>query len=217
MASRTLFSVVKSVVPENVVSLRKDFRSDSELTLIERAQRGEKQAFAVLFELHNKQVFCVCLKMTGNSADAEDLTQEAFLQVFRCINSFRGASAFSTWLYRIAVNIVLMKLRRQKTVRVVSLDEPLSMGDTGSPKREVGKTDPSLNGALDRIILRRAAESLPPGCRQIFDLHEVEGYKHHEIAQKLHCSIGNSKSQLHRAKAHMRSMLAAANNLNGHL
>jgi RNA polymerase sigma-70 factor (ECF subfamily) len=134
------------------------------------------------------------------------LTQEAFLQVFRSVNSFRGDSAFSTWLYRIAVNTVLMKLRRRKAPPLLSLDEPVS-AESPSLKREVGKADPRLSGAVDRIALRRAVEDLPAGCRQIFDLHEVEGYQHHEIAEILHCSVGNSKSQLHKAKLKMRDIL----------
>jgi len=147
--------------------------------------------------------------MTKDVADAEDLTQEAFMQVFRSVNSFRGDSAFSTWLYRVAVNTVLMKLRRRKSPPVLSLDEPVS-SDSPSLKREVGKQDPSLSGAIDRIALRRALEELPGGCRQIFDLHEVEGYQHHEIAELLQCSIGNSKSQLHKAKLKMRDLLLPA-------
>jgi len=148
----------------------------------------------------------VCLQMSKNVADADDLTQEAFLQVFRSVNSFRGESAFSTWLYRIAVNTVLMKLRRRKSAPMLSLDEPVS-ADSPSLKREVGRADPSLSGAIDRIALRRAVGELPAGCREIFDLHEIEGYQHHEIAEILQCSIGNSKSQLHKAKLKMREVL----------
>ncbi len=178
----------------------------SEPTLIERAQQGDEEAFAALYQMHKKRVYSVCLQMTKDVADAEDLTQEAFLQVFRSVNSFRGDSAFSTWLYRIAVNTVLMKLRRRKSPPLVSLDEPVS-ADSPSLKRDYGQADLNLNGAVDRIALRRAVEELPAGCRQIFDLHEVEGYQHHEIAQRLQCSIGNSKSQLHKAKMKMRDVL----------
>jgi RNA polymerase sigma-70 factor (ECF subfamily) len=181
-------------------------RDDSESSLIRRAQHGDEQAFATLYERHKKRVYSVCLKMARNIADAEDLTQEAFMQVFRGVNSFRGDSAFSTWLYRIAVNTVLMKLRGRKSPPLLSLDEPVS-ADSPSLKRDVGKADPGLRGAIDRIALRRAAEELPAGCRRIFDLHEVEGYQHHEIAQMLQCSIGNSKSQLHKAKLKMRDAL----------
>jgi RNA polymerase sigma-70 factor (ECF subfamily) len=179
---------------------------NSERGLVQRAQRGDEAAFATLFQLHKKRVYSVCLQMTKDVADAEDLTQEAFMQVFRSINSFRGDSAFSTWLYRVAVNTVLMKLRRRKSPPVLSLDEPVS-SDSPSLKREVGKEDLNLSGAVDRIALRRAIEELPGGCRQIFDLHEVEGYQHHEIAELLQCSIGNSKSQLHKAKMKMRDLL----------
>jgi RNA polymerase sigma-70 factor (ECF subfamily) len=144
--------------------------------------------------------------MTKDVADAEDLTQEAFLQVFRNLNSFRGDSAFSTWLYRIAVNTVLMKLRRRKTPPLLSLDEPVS-SESPSLKRDVGTADLNLSGAIDRIALRRAIQELPEGCRKIFDLHEVQGFQHHEIARQLECSIGNSKSQLHKAKMKMRDLL----------
>src|SRR6202162_307991 len=181
-------------------------RDGSEGTLVQRAQRGDEQAVATLYQLHNKRVYSVCLRMTKDVAEAEDLAQEAFMQVFRNLNSFRGNSSFSTWLHRIAVNTVLMKLRRRKSPPVLSLDEPVS-SDSPSLKRELGKQDPSLSGAIDRIALRRALEELPGGCRQIFDLHEVEGYQNHEIAELLQCSIGNSKSQLHKAKMKMRDLL----------
>lgn len=194
-----------SLIPVKEVKEEKG-RDNSESTLIQRAQGGDEQAFATLYQLHRKRVYSVCLQMTRDVADAEDLTQEAFLQVFRSVNSFRGDSAFSTWLYRIAVNTVLMKLRRRKAPPLVSLDEPVSK-ESSSMKRDIGKADPNLSGAIDRIALRRAVEELPAGCRQIFDLHEVEGYQHHEIARLLECSIGNSKSQLHKAKMKMRDVL----------
>ena len=181
-------------------------RDDSERSLVQRAQSGDEQAFATLFQLHKKRVYSVCLLMTKDVAEAEDLTQEAFLQVFRSVGSFRGDSAFSTWLYRVAVNTVLMKLRRRKAPPILSLDEPVS-SESPSLRRDVGKADPNLCGAVDRIALRRAMQELPEGCRKIFALHEVEGYQHHEIAQMLDCSVGNSKSQLHKAKMKMRDLL----------
>jgi RNA polymerase sigma-70 factor (ECF subfamily) len=191
----------------NAIPLQdENLQDNSERSLIQRAQRGDEQAFAALFQMHKKRVYSVCLQMTKDVADAEDLTQEAFLQVFRSVNSFRGDSAFSTWLYRIAVNTVLMKMRRRKSPPLVSLDEPVS-ADSPSLMRDVGRMDPNLSGAVDRIALNRAIEDLPSGCRQIFDLHEVKGYQHHEIAQLLQCSIGNSKSQLHKAKMKMRDIL----------
>jgi RNA polymerase sigma-70 factor (ECF subfamily) len=181
-------------------------KDDSERSLVQRAQTGDEQAFAALFQLHKKRVFAICLQMTKDVADAEDLTQDAFMQVFRSVGSFRGDSAFSTWLHRIAVNTVLMKLRRRKSPPPISLDEPVSW-DSPSLMREIGRVDPIQHGTIDRIALRRAIDELPEGCRQIFDLHEVKGYQHHEIAELLHCSVGNSKSQLHKAKMKMRDLL----------
>ena len=207
MATCAIAATPTNVSAVNVLPIGEENQLDnSERSLVQRAQRGDEAAFATLFQLHKKRVYSVCLQMTKDVADAEDLTQEAFMQVFRSINSFRGDSAFSTWLYRVAVNTVLMKLRRRKSPPVLSLDEPVS-SDSPSLKREVGKEDLNLSGAVDRIALRRAIEELPGGCRQIFDLHEVEGYQHHEIAELLQCSIGNSKSQLHKAKMKMRDLL----------
>jgi RNA polymerase sigma-70 factor, ECF subfamily len=196
-----------SATATNVIPLQKEsVRDDSERSLVQRAQSGDEQAFSTLFELHKKRVYSVCLLMTKDVAEAEDLTQEAFLQVFRSVGSFRGDSAFSTWLYRVAVNTVLMKLRRRKAPPTLSLDEPVS-SESPSLKRDYGKNDPRLSGAVDRIALRRAIEELPEGCRKIFALHEVQGYQHHEIAKLLRCSIGNSKSQLHKAKLKLRDLL----------
>ena len=120
-----VISAATNLPPINAIPaipLTEDVRDDSERSLIQRAQRGDEHAFGTLFQMHKKRVYSVCLQMTKDVADAEDLTQEAFLQVFRSINSFRGDSAFSTWLYRIAVNTVLMKLRRRKSPPLVSLD-----------------------------------------------------------------------------------------------
>src|SRR6202171_2856320 len=113
--------------PVAMIPLAENQRDDSVGTLVQRAQRGDEQAFATLYQLHNKRVYSVCLRMTNNVAEAEDMAQEAFIQTFRNLKSFRGNSAFSTWLYRIAVNTVLMKLRR-KSPPVLSLDEPASRG-----------------------------------------------------------------------------------------
>ena len=196
--------VVSSTAPRIISFGRKD--DTSERGLIERAQDGDEQAFATLFQLHKKRVYSVCLLMTRDIAEAEDLTQEAFLQVFRTIRTFRGEAAFSTWLHRVAVNTVLMKLRRQKSKRALSLSEPVSAESPSLP-HDLGETDLNLTGAVDRIALRRAIEALPRGCRTIFALHEIEGYQHHEIARLLRCSIGNSKSQLHKAKLKLRDLL----------
>jgi RNA polymerase sigma-70 factor, ECF subfamily len=177
----------------------------SEAEAIERAKQGDAEAFALLYGLHKRRVYSLCLRMTGNSAKAEDLTQEAFLQLFRKIGTFRGESAFSTWLHRMAVNVVLMQLRK-KSLPVVSLEETLESKDE-TPKKELGAQDPGLSSSIDRLRLQRAVEALPPGYRRIFVLHDVEGYEHNEIATLLGCSIGNSKSQLHKARMKLRESL----------
>jgi len=178
----------------------------NERTLVQRAQRGDPEAFATLFQLHKSRVHSLCLMLTKDIAEAEDMTQETFLRVLCKVNAFRGDSAFSTWLHRIAVNTVLMNLRRSKRRPMVSLDEPVSP-DSPSLVRDFGKSDPTLSWAVDRISLQRAIKELPPGCRKIYGLHEVHGYQHHEIARILHCSVGNSKAQLHKAKIKMRGLL----------
>jgi len=198
-------SIAISSPAANVVPAKKEANT-VERSLILRAQEGDEHAFATLFENHKKRVYSVCLLMTKDVAEAEDLTQEAFLQVFRTIGSFRGEAAFSTWLYRIAVNTVLMKLRRQKAKPALSLSEPISP-EAPSLSHDIGTRDLNLTGAVDRIAILRAIESLPEGCRTIFTLHEVEGYQHHEIAKMLNCSIGNTKSQLHKARLKMRDLL----------
>jgi len=178
---------------------------NSDLDLIRRAQQGDSSAFASLFHSHKARIYSVCLRMTNNTAEAEDLTQDAFLQVFRKLSTFRGDSALSTWLYRIAVNTVLMYFRK-KTLRQTSLDEPYSK-DAKTVRREYGKRDDRLAGCVDRMALARAIAELPAGYRTIFLLHEVEGYEHREIAELLKCSVGNSKSQLHKAKLRIRELL----------
>ncbi len=196
-----------SATETNVIRVEKTTKHDgTERTLVQRAQDGDEEAFATLFQLHKRRVFSVCLQMTNDVAEAEDITQEAFLQVFCKLRTFRGESAFATWLHRIAVNTVLMKLRRSKSPPMLSLDETASP-DSPSLRRELGQRDPSLSGVVDRILLHRAIRELPAGCRKIFGLHAVHGYQHHEIAKLLNCSVGNSKSQLHKAKLKMRELL----------
>ena len=173
--------------------------------LIERAQRGDEEAFAALFEAHKRRVYSLCLRMTGDTAEAEDLSQDAFLQLFRKISTFRGESAFSTWLHRMVVNVVLMHLRK-KGLQQVSLDEVDSSQDE-PVKREYGDDDKRLLHSIDRITLSRAIEGLPPGYRAVLVLHDIEGYEHNEIAQILNCSVGNSKSQLHKARLKLREVL----------
>ena len=177
----------------------------SEAEAIERAKQGDAAAFEALYHLHKRRVYSLCLRMTANTAAAEDLTQEAFLQLFRKIGTFRGESAFSTWLHRMAVNVVLMQLRK-KGLPVVSLEETME-SEEEAPRKEPGAEDASLAGSIDRLRLEDAIGSLPPGYRMIFLLHDVEGYEHNEIAGMVGCSIGNSKSQLHKARMKLRDLL----------
>jgi len=178
----------------------------NEANAIERAKQGDGEAFQALYEKHKRRVYSLCLRMTANTAEAEDLTQEAFLQLFRKIATFRGESAFSTWLHRLSVNVVLMHLRK-KGLPVVSLEETTQGGEEDSPKKDFGAQDLALAGSIDRMQLQRAVDDLPPGYRTIFVLHDVEGYEHNEIAEIVGCSIGNSKSQLHKARMKLRDLL----------
>ncbi len=163
----------------------------SEAEAIEKAKQGDAQAFEVLYNLHKRRVYSLCLRMTANAAEAEDLTQEAFLQLYRKIATFRGESAFSTWLHRMAVNVVLMRLRK-KGLPVVPLEETIETEEE-APKKELGGEDAKLAGSIERLQLER--------------LHDVEGYEHNEIAGIVGCSIGNSKSQLHKARLKLRDFL----------
>jgi RNA polymerase sigma-70 factor, ECF subfamily len=180
----------------------------NEQDAIERAKQGDAGAFELLYDLHKRRVYSLCLRMTGNTASAEDLTQEAFLQLFRKISTFRGESAFSTWLHRMAVNVVLMQLRK-KNLPVVPIDETTEGEEEGTIRKELGAPDSRLAGSIDRLHLQRAVDELPPGYRTIFVLHDVEGYEHNEIAGLVGCSIGNSKSQLHKARIKLRELLRA--------
>ncbi len=179
----------------------------TEAEAIRRAQSGDAAAFEFLYQLHSRRVYALCLRMLGNPADAEDLAQEAFLQLFRKIATFRGESAFSTWLHRMTVNVVLMRLRK-KSLPTDSLEETIEPdAESSAPKRDVGAPDLRLSGAVDRVNLERSVEKLPPGYRTVFVLHDVQGYEHNEIADIMGCSVGNSKSQLHKARTRLRELL----------
>ncbi len=176
-----------------------------DLETLHLAQAGNEEALSAIFETHKSKIYSICLRMCGNPAEADDLTQDAFLQIFRKIGAFREESALSTWLHRVAVNTVLMNFRK-KRLRQVSMEDPVHAG-LGAPRREYGKVDDRLKTSVDRVALARAMQELPPGYRTVFLMHEVKGYDHREIARLLSCSVGNSKSQLHRAKARMRELL----------
>jgi len=179
----------------------------SEAEAIAHAKNGDSSGFEHLYEVHRRHVYALCLRMVTNPTEAEDLTQDAFLQVFRKIQTFRGESGFSTWLHRVTVNVVLMRFRRKKHAEL-SLDQPSELSDGDRPVHlDPGQGDLGLIGAIDRVLLQRAVDSLPDGYKQMFVLHDIEGYEHHEIASILGCSVGNSKSQLHKARLRLRALL----------
>lgn len=176
----------------------------SDLALARAAANGQMTALGDLYERHNRRVYAVCLGMTRNPAQAEDLTQEVFVHLVRKIGSFRGDSQFSTWLHRLTVNLVLMHFRRRENQR----SQPEADIDSNALTR---RARPKANGAqlIDRMALQSALRQLPSGCRAVFVLFEIGGYKHDEIAGLLGCSSGTSKSQLHRARTKLRGLLSS--------
>ncbi len=160
-----------------------------EAAWIRQAQRSDAQAFEALYRLHVDKVYGLCLRMTGNVSEAEDCAQEAFIQAWNKLDKFRGDSAFSTWLHRIAVNSVLGRIRKSKREqdRIEAVAEtappPLSTPDTGELR--------DLSEAINR---------LPEGARHVFVLHAVYGYSHEEAGNMLGIAAGTSKAQLHRAR-----------------
>ena len=172
----------------------------TDYTLARAAADGLMSALGALYERHHRQVYSVCLKMTRNAFEAEDLTQEVFIHLVRKVGLFRNESQFSTWLHRLTVNIVLMHIRRRKVRREHVSDD----FERKSPTRQA---HPAGAQIADKMVLDSALAQLPPGCRRVFVLFDVEGYKHIEIAHLLGCSTGTSKSQLHKARIKLRCLL----------
>ena len=175
--------------------------SDHELT--REAAKGDMQAFEQLYLRHNRRVFNLCLRMTRNNSEAEDLAQEVFIQLFRKIGSFRGDAAFTTWLHRLTVNQVLMHFRKRS-----ARDERTTEEGEMPERVALGTENPSRMQVMDRVELNSAIAQLPPGYRMIFILHDIEGREHEEIARLLGCAVGTSKSQLHKARMKLRKLLA---------
>jgi RNA polymerase sigma-70 factor (ECF subfamily) len=172
------------------------------------AALGNIAAFERLYERYHRRTYSLCLRMTSSQSESEDLTQEVFIQLFRKIGSFRGDSAFSTWLHRLTVNQVLMHFRRR------SVKNEKTSEDGEMPEQIVpGTENQSKMPVLDRIALKRAIEQLPPGYKSAFVLHDVEGYEHEEVARILGISVGTSKSQLHKARLKLRGLLIKQNEL----
>lgn len=166
------------------------------------AGRGDLKAFEELYKRHNRRVYSICLRMTRNAHEAEDLTQDTFVDLFRKLSSFRGEAAFTTWLYRVAVNKVLMHFRK------VSASTEYTTEDGEKAFQVVrGTENPARMSLIDRISLAHAMRKLAPGYYKVFVLHDIEGYEHHEIAEMLGFSIHTSKSQLHKARLKLREFL----------
>jgi RNA polymerase sigma-70 factor (ECF subfamily) len=174
----------------------------SDFALAQRAARGDVEAFEELFRLHRRLVYGLCLRMTQDVAEAEDVTQEVFVLLFRKIGGFRGEANFTTWLHRLTVNQVLMRFRKNRSRREDALeDEDLQTHESVSPSSS------KSSQLIDRMTLENAVAKLPPGYRAAFILHDIEGYEHEEVARILGCAVGTSKSQLHKARTKLRKIL----------
>jgi RNA polymerase sigma-70 factor, ECF subfamily len=203
--AQTVAKNISTNLPTSGKPIARETPSEGEA--IQRAQHGDEAMFEYLYRLHSPRVYAICLRMVRDVAQAEDLTQEAFLLLFRKIHTFRGESAFPTWLYRLTVNLVLMHLRK-RSLQTVSIDATSDPHDeTSSPGIDAGAPDLLIEGALDRINLERCMERLPVGYRTMFVLHDVQGYEHREIAEMRGRSVGDSKSQLHKARMRLRGLL----------
>src|SRR5687767_8678452 len=206
MSRATLQTDRSALTKELVAAIDTETPRTPDYELTKKAAEGDMKAFEELYQRHNRRVYSLCLRMTGNVVEAEDLAQEVFIQLHRKVGSFRGESAFTTWLHRLTVNQVLMHFRR----RGVRMEQTTEDGE--APVQVVrGTEDPGRMPVVDRIALDKAVGSLPPGYRTVFVLHDVEGHEHEEIARLLGCSVGTSKSQLHKARMKLRTLLRQQN------
>lgn len=179
-----------------------DVKSMTDYDLTQASAKGDMIAFEEVYNRHHRRVYAICLRMLKNTNEAEDLTQDVFIQLHRKIGSFRGDSAFTTWLHRLTVNQVLMHFRK----RTVKMEKVTDEGET--PVQIVkGSESPSRMPVVDRIAIENAIKELPNGYRNVFILHDVEGFEHEEVARILGCSVGTSKSQLHKARHKLRKLL----------
>lgn len=169
---------------------------------VQLAAAGDMAAFEEVYRTYHRRVYTHCLRMTRSVAEAEDLTQEVFIQLYRKLKTFRGDSLFTTWLHRLTTNAVLMHFRKiaarpEQTVE----DEEAFSGYSGAIENR------NSSSLIDRIALDEAIQKLSPGYRAVFILHDIEGYEHNQISEILGCAVGTSKSQLHKARMKLRSLL----------
>ena len=166
------------------------------------AANGDLAAFERIYQTYYRVVYSRCLRMTRSISEAEDLTQDVFIQVFRKLKTFRGESSFSTWLHRLTVNAVLMHFRKPRLKY-----EQTSLDDSAPDQYVSGNESYNKLSIVDRIALNEAIRQLSPGYRAVLILHDVEGYEHGEISEILGCAVGTSKSQLHKARMKLRRLL----------
>ncbi len=179
-----------------------DLGTAKDIVLAKVAAEGDMGAFEEIYKRHHRRVYSICLRMLQSPSEAEDLTQDVFIQLYRKIGSFRGDSAFTTWLHRMTVNQVLMHFRK----RTVKYEKTTEEGET--PDQMVtGTSDPNKMRIVDKIALDNAIQQLPTGYKNVFVLHDVEGFEHEEVARILGCSVGTSKSQLHKARLKLQKLL----------
>lgn len=184
------------------------FHNLDDLLLVRRAVRGDTQAFERLYRAHIDRVYAVCLRLVADPQRAEELAQEAFVRAWQKLATFRGAAAFSSWLYRLTVNVVVESQRSLGRVRLqegqLSEEPAPDDGSCDGQIRGLGESDPDVT---DKVDLERAIAALPDGARTVFVLHDIEGYEHGEIATITGASVGTSKAQLHRARRLLRERL----------
>lgn len=179
-----------------------DVSSLSDYDLTQASASGDMTAFEEVYNRHHRRVYAICLRMLKSVSEAEDLTQDVFIQLHRKIGSFRGDSAFTTWLHRLTVNQVLMHFRK----RTVKFERTTEEGET-PVQTVIGSEKPGKMPIVDKIAIQNAVKQLPNGYRNVFILHDIEGFEHEEVARILGCSVGTSKSQLHKARLKLRKLL----------
>jgi RNA polymerase sigma-70 factor (ECF subfamily) len=171
---------------------------------IRLVHQGDREGFAFIYRSYSELVHRICYRMLRDPAEAEDAAQDVFLRVFLKINTFRGESAFSSWLYRLTTNVALMRLRKNKRSWTPLRERK---PDT-DPCSEIDAPDPRVTDLIGRLDLQGAIDVLPKGYKAAFILHDVHGYDHKEIAAIFGYSVGNSKSQLHKARRLLRKLMA---------
>jgi len=184
------------------VTVKEINNAKSDYDLTQASANGDMVAFELLYERHHRRVYSLCLRMVANATEAEDLSQEVFVQLFRKVGSFRGESAFTTWLHRLTVNHVLMHFRKKG----VRLEKTTDEGEI-SEMQDFIQAVTERPRFIDRIALDKAISELPPGYRTVFVLHDVEGFEHEEVAAMLGVSVGTSKSPLHKARMRLRDLI----------